>query len=51
MGGILLFFEKAYLIRVTDIKVRHKWYQTFLQKAPDFIPHDDWWNGRLVTSS
>ena len=40
MGGVLLFFEKTYLIGVTDIKVGHKWYQTFLQKASYFIPHD-----------
>ncbi|WP_316568748.1 VOC family protein [Neobacillus sp. YIM B06451] len=35
-----MFFEMTYQIRVTDIKEGHKWYQTFLQNAPDFIPHD-----------
>lgn len=39
-GGILLFFEMTYQIRVNDIKIGANWYQTFLKKAPDFIPHD-----------
>ena len=30
----------TYQVRVTDIIAGHKWYQTFLQKAPDFMPHE-----------
>ena len=35
-----MFFEMTYQVRVTDIEEGHKWYQTFLQKEADFIPHD-----------
>jgi len=35
-----MFFEMTYQVRVTNIEEGHKWYQTFLQKEADFIPHD-----------
>nr|WP_144924691.1 VOC family protein [Paenibacillus bovis] len=43
-----MFFEMTYQVRVTDIEEGHKWYQTFLQKEADFIPHDGFVEWEIV---
>ncbi|MER2058946.1 MAG: VOC family protein [Niallia sp.] len=35
-----MFFEMTYQIRVSDIAKGKKWYSTFFQREPDFIPHE-----------
>ncbi|MEH7388270.1 VOC family protein [Bacillus sp. JJ1521] len=43
-----MFFEMTYQVRVTDIKEGQKWYETFLNKAPDFIPHEGFVEWELI---
>ena len=43
-----MFFEMTYQVRVTDIEEGHNWYQSFLQKAPDFIPHNGFLEWEVV---
>lgn len=40
MEGIRLVFEMTIQVRVEDITEGCKWYQTVLNRAPDFIPHE-----------
>ncbi|CAI9396759.1 VOC family protein [Niallia sp. Sow4_A1] len=35
-----MFFEMTYQIRVSDIVNGIKWYSTFFQREPDFVPHE-----------
>ncbi|MCH7320692.1 VOC family protein [Solibacillus sp. MA9] len=35
-----MIFEITNQVRVTDFKEGRKWYETLLNKEPDFIPHD-----------
>lgn len=43
-----MFFEMTYQVRVPDIKEGQKWYEIFLNKAPDFIPHDGFAEWELI---
>lgn len=36
-------------VRVTDIKEGQKWYQTLLNKKPDFIPHEGFAEWELIS--
>ncbi|MFJ6267332.1 VOC family protein [Lysinibacillus xylanilyticus] len=35
-----MIFEITNQVRVTNLKEGRKWYETLLNKKPDFIPHD-----------
>ncbi|WP_409304573.1 VOC family protein [Peribacillus sp. SCS-155] len=43
-----MVFELTYQIRVTDIMEGQKWYEIFLNKAPDFIPHEGFAEWELI---
>jgi len=43
-----MFFEMTYQVRVTDFKEGQKWYEIFLGKTPDFIPHDGFAEWELI---
>ena len=43
-----MFFEMTYQVRVTDFKEGQKWYEIFLGKAADFIPHDGFAEWELI---
>ena len=43
-----MFFEMTYQVRVTDFIEGQKWYETFLGKTPDFIPHDGFAEWELI---
>ena len=43
-----MFFEMTYQVRVSDIKEGLKWYETFLNKSPDFIPHEGFVEWELI---
>lgn len=43
-----MFFEMTYQVRVPDIKEGQKWYEIFLNKAPDFIPHEGFAEWELI---
>lgn len=43
-----MFFEVTYQVRVTNINEGQKWYETFLNKTPDFIPHDGFVEWELI---
>jgi hypothetical protein len=40
IGGIQLIFEMTIQVRVKNINEGIHWYQTLLNKQPDFIPHE-----------
>ncbi|WLR42183.1 VOC family protein [Bacillus carboniphilus] len=35
-----MIFEMTFQVRVTNISEGHAWYETLLNKKPDFIPHE-----------
>ena len=35
-----MIFELTIQVRVTDFKEGRQWYETLLNKKPDYIPHD-----------
>ncbi len=43
-----MFFEMTYQVRVADFIEGQKWYETFLGKAPDFIPHEGFAEWELI---
>lgn len=43
-----MFFEMTYQVRVTDFKEGQKWYEIFLGKTSDFIPHDGFAEWELI---
>lgn len=43
-----MFFEVTYQVRVTDFKEGQKWYETFLNKTTDFVPHDGFAEWELI---
>ena len=43
-----MIFEMTYQVRVTDFKEGKKWYETFLNKVADFIPHDGFAEWKLI---
>lgn len=44
----MLIYEIIVQVRVTDIKEGQKWYQTLLNKEPDFIPHEGFTEWELI---
>jgi len=43
-----MFFEMTYQVRVSDIKKAQKWYETFLNKIPNCIPHEGFVEWELI---
>ncbi|MBP3039153.1 VOC family protein [Bacillaceae bacterium Marseille-Q3522] len=43
-----MIYEMTVQIRVTDINKGQKWYQTLLQKEPDFVPHEGFAEWELI---
>ena len=43
-----MIFEITCQVRVTDIQQGQKWYETLLNKKPDFIPHDGFAEWELI---
>ena len=43
-----MIFEITYQVRVTDINVGQRWYEIFLNKTPDFIPHEGFAEWELI---
>ena len=43
-----MYFEMTYQVRVSDIKEGLKWYGTFLNRSPDFIPHEGFAEWELI---
>ena len=43
-----MIFEVTYQVRVTDISVGQRWYAIFLNKTPDFIPHEGFAEWELI---
>lgn len=43
-----MIYEMTIQIRVTDIREGQKWYQTLLNKEPDFIPHEGFAEWELI---
>ncbi|WP_430787292.1 VOC family protein [Virgibacillus flavescens] len=43
-----MIFEMTTQIRVSSIKEGQKWYETLLNKKPDFIPHDGFAEWELI---
>ena len=43
-----MIFEVTYQVRVTDINVGQRWYEIFLNKTPDFIPHEGFAEWELI---
>ncbi|WP_211748195.1 VOC family protein [Paenibacillus sp. Marseille-Q4541] len=35
-----MFFELTYQVRVADFSEGQKWYETLLDRVPDFVPHE-----------
>jgi len=48
MEGNKLIYEMTVQVRVTDIKEGQKWYQTLVNKEPDFIPHEGFAEWELI---
>lgn len=40
LGGTNLIFEMTIQVRVQDIYEGRRWYQSLLNRNPDFEPHD-----------
>ena len=38
----------TYQIRVADFNLGRRWYEVFLNRAPDFVPHEDFAEWELV---
>ncbi|MUK89820.1 VOC family protein [Ornithinibacillus sp. L9] len=43
-----MIYEMTIQIRVTDISEGQKWYETLLQRKPDFIPHEGFAEWELI---
>lgn len=43
-----MIFEVTYQVRVTDISIGQRWYEIFLNKTPDFIPHEGFAEWELI---
>ena len=43
-----MIFEMTNQVRVSNIKEGHKWYETLLNKKPDFIPHNGFVEWELI---
>ncbi|MBL5766416.1 VOC family protein [Heyndrickxia sporothermodurans] len=43
-----MFNEVTVQIRVPDVKEGQKWYETLLNRAPDFIPHEGFAEWELI---
>ncbi|UFU00093.1 VOC family protein [Radiobacillus kanasensis] len=43
-----MIFEMTTQVRVTDMKEGQKWYETLLNRKPDFIPHNGFAEWELI---
>ncbi|MGY3186325.1 VOC family protein [Lysinibacillus sp. TE18511] len=43
-----MIFEMTTQVRVSNVEEGHKWYETLLNKKPDFIPHDGFVEWELI---
>ncbi|WP_257348379.1 VOC family protein [Pseudalkalibacillus decolorationis] len=43
-----MIYEMTVQVRVSDIEKGQKWYETLLNKKPDFIPHDGFAEWELI---
>src|SRR5690606_21933299 len=48
LGGRYMIFEMTTQVRVTTIKEGQKWYETLLNRKPDFIPHEGFAEWELI---
>lgn len=46
-----MIFEITYQVRVADIEEGRKWYETLLNKTPDFIPHEGFMEWEIIPGS
>lgn len=40
--------EMTYQVRVADFEQGRRWYEVFLNKAPDFVPHADFAEWEII---
>lgn len=43
-----MIYEMTVQIRVADFEKGRSWYQTLLQREPDFVPHEDFAEWELI---
>jgi hypothetical protein len=48
---VQLIFEVTYQVRVSDFAEGLRWYQTLLNRKPDFIPHEGFCEWEIVPGS
>jgi hypothetical protein len=48
LGGIQMILEMTVQVRVSNIKEGQIWYETLLNKKPDFTPHDGFAEWELI---
>ena len=46
-----MIYEMTVQIRVTDVEEGRQWYETFLKRQPDFMPHEGFVEWELITGS
>ncbi|MGB7998572.1 MAG: VOC family protein [Anaerobacillus sp.] len=46
-----MFNELTFQIRVTNFAEGKRWYKAFLQKEPDFVPHDGFAEWELLSGA
>ena len=46
-----MIFEVTYQVRVSDFAEGLRWYQTLLNRKPDFIPHEGFCEWEIVPGS
>lgn len=44
-----MIFEMTYQVRVSDMSDGQKWYETLLNMAPDFVPHEGFVEWEIVS--
>ncbi|RBP95808.1 hypothetical protein DFO70_102133 [Cytobacillus firmus] len=49
IGGAEMIYEMTVQFRVLDMKTGLWWYETLLNKKPDFIPHEGFAEWELIT--
>jgi hypothetical protein len=47
-GGILMIYEMTVQVRVSDIIEGQRFYETLLNKEPDFVPHEGFAEWELI---
>jgi hypothetical protein len=48
MGGLPMIYEMTVQVRVSDIIEGQRYYETLLNKAPDFTPHEGFAEWELI---